>query len=76
MQIRAPKGSGKLAESYKVNEHAEPKTVAGNPRAIAEVYSDDAAAAPQEFGNKRVRNPSRPLGKAGAEIGEMKGKPG
>jgi hypothetical protein len=74
--IRAPRSTSKLAESYKVNEDSAPITIAGNPRVGAEVYSDDPAAAPQEFGNARVRNPSRPLGKAGAELGEMAGEPG
>ena len=68
--------TGKTAESYKVNENTAPVTVAGNPRVGAEVYSDEPAALAQEFGNARTRNPKRPLGKAGAALGELAGEPG
>lgn len=74
--VRVEKRSGKTAESYKVNSKPEPVTIAGNPRVGADVYSDEQSALAQEFGNARTRNPSRPLGKAGAQIGEVKGKPG
>ncbi len=74
-QMRAGKDTGKTAESYKVNENPPPVTLQGNPRATADVYSDDINATRIEFGNKRTRA-QRPLGKAGAEIGEMRGQPG
>lgn len=59
-----------MADEFKVNEHSKPVLLGGNPRVGAEVYNEDPAAAPQEFGNSRVRNPSRTLGKAGARVGE------
>jgi hypothetical protein len=76
VQSRVAKRTGHQAESYKVNENPPPVTLQGNPRAIAEVYSDDPAALADEFGNAKRRNPGRPLGKSGAEIGEMRGQPG
>jgi hypothetical protein len=74
-QSRAGKDSGKTAESYKVNENPPPVTLQGNPRATADVYSDHINATRIEFGNKRTKA-QRPLGKSGAEIGEMRGQPG
>jgi hypothetical protein len=59
-----------MADEFKVNEKSKPVSVGGNPRVGAEVYNSDEAAAPQEFGNARVRNPSRTLGRAGAAVGE------
>jgi len=59
-----------MADEFKVNAKSKPVPVGGNPRVGAEVYNEDPAAAPQEFGNSHVRNPSRTLGKAGARIGE------
>ena len=76
VRSRVTKRTGHQAESYKVNEHPAPVSVGGNPRATADVYSDDPAALADEFGNAKRRNPGRPLGKAGAIIGELRGEPG
>lgn len=76
VQSRVTKKTGAQAESYHVNENPAPVVLDGNPRATADVYSDDPAALADEFGNKNRRKPGRPLGKAGAEIGEMRGQPG
>lgn len=76
---RRSKGPGPhLADSYKVNERGTPwvSKEHGNPHATAEVYSENEAAAPNEFGNATFRRPNRPLGRAGAEVGEMRGEPG
>jgi hypothetical protein len=59
-----------MADEFKVNSASPPVVAGGNPRVGAEVYNSDPAAAPQEFGNARVRNPSRTLGRAGASVGE------
>lgn len=48
----APGPEGRLADSYEVNENAEPVAIDGNPRAGAEVYSSHPGAAPEEFGGK------------------------
>lgn len=70
------KKTGKTAAGYKVNDKTAPVVIGGNPRVGADVFNDEQAALAQEFGNARTRNPSRPLGKAGAIVGEMKGEPG
>lgn len=75
VKLRAGKETGKTIESYKVNEKPEPLVVGGNPRATADVYSDEINATRIEFGNARTKA-QRPLGRAGAEIGEMRGRPG
>lgn len=59
-----------LADGFRVNEHSKPVSLGGNPRVGAEVYNEDEAAAPNEFGNSHVRNPKRTLGRAGAMVGE------
>lgn len=47
-------GAGEhLADSFKVNAESAPVTMGESPRAGAEVYSEDPAAAPEEFGGKR-----------------------
>lgn len=45
--------TGSYARSFKT-EAIEPVLVAGNLRRAAAVYNDDRAAAPVEFGNRRV----------------------
>jgi hypothetical protein len=55
-----------LADDYHVNEHPAPFVMGGTPRAGAEVYSSNSAAAPEEFGGRKNK-PRRWLGKAGAK---------
>ena len=77
-RARAPRGEGPgphMADQYKVNENPAPVVLAGNPRAGAEVFNEDINATRNEFGNKRTKA-HRTLGKAGAEVGEMRGQPG
>lgn len=64
-----------MADQFKVNERPPPVVVGGNPRATAEVYNSDPAAAPSEFGGKH-NQPHRMLGRAGAQVGESNLKDG
>lgn len=50
---RSPGPGPHLADSYEVNATTPPRLVAGEMRVGAEVYSEDPAAAPEEFGGKR-----------------------
>lgn len=60
-----------MADQFKVNREAGVIKVSGNVRVKVEVYNEDPAAAPNEFGNGRTRR-HRMLGRAGAEVGEFK----
>jgi hypothetical protein len=66
--LTARRETGDYAKSFKVNRKPLPIEVAGNLRAIAEVYNSDRAAVTEEFGNARQPNPQRTLGKAGARF--------
>lgn len=68
---------GHLADSYKVDEHAEPVSIDGNPRVGSAVYTDHPAGPPEEFGGRgRAGNTAkRWLGKAGAKFHVGKRKP-
>lgn len=59
-----------LSESFRVKPEAGVIKVGRNVRVKVEVYSESRAAAPMEFGNKRVRG-HRTLGRAGAEYGDF-----
>lgn len=67
-----PVNTGELAGSYDVND-ITPVIAGGNPRAAMEVRNTNAAAAPQEFGNKHVRG-HRMLGKAASKYGDQIGQ--
>lgn len=66
-----PEATGALKSDYKVNDIA-PVTVNGAPRAASEVRNSNPAAAPVEFGGKR-NAAVRPLGRAAAHHGDVKG---
>jgi hypothetical protein len=55
-----------LADDYHVNAQSAPVVLGEAPRVGAEVYSSNAAAAPEEFGGRKNK-PRRWLGKAGAK---------
>lgn len=70
-RTRAKKKTGAYAEGFKVNREAGAVTVAGNPRVNVEVFNEDPAAGPEEFGGKRNAR-HRTLGRAGAAFGDFK----
>lgn len=74
----SPRSSGPgphMADQFKVNEKSAPVKIGGNPRVGVEVYNEDRAAAPNEFGGKYNKR-HRMLGRAGAKIGEWRGEVG
>ena len=80
----APKGKHEgsgdptpFSARFKVVRQIEPWVNTGtgppNPRAIARVENDSPHAAALEFGNRRTKK-HRTLGKAGAMVGEWRGR--
>ena len=67
-----PKATGKMADSYDVNE-LPAVTVAGSPRVASEVRNEDDAAPAVEFGGKRNKA-IRPLGSAASLFGDVRGE--
>lgn len=70
-RLRAKKKTGAYAEGFKVNREAGAVVVAGNARVAVDVFNEDPAAGPEEFGGKRNAR-HRTLGRAGAEFGDFK----
>jgi len=66
----APHDTGDYAAAFRVNEQAGLVSVRGNPRVNVEVYNDDPAAAPLEFGNGRIEA-RRVMLRAGEMMGEV-----
>lgn len=70
----ATKRTGNYASGFKVNSDLAPRTMRGkSPRAYAQVYNSDPAAAPQEFGDRWGNPGHRTLRKAGDAIGNVAG---
>lgn len=70
---RSKQSGTHMADQFKVNARSAPLNIAGNPRVGAEVYNEDPAAAPNEFGGPNNTR-HRMLGKAGGAIGQWKGE--
>lgn len=66
-----PEATGAMKADYEVNRIA-PVTVNKSPRVAAEVRNSNAAAPAVEFGGKRNK-PERPLGRAAAKHGDVRG---
>ena len=62
-----------MADNYKVNESTAPVVAGGNPRVGVEVYNDVRHAAAVEHGVGKKKG-ARPLGKAGAAVGDFVGE--
>lgn len=67
----AVKRTGNYASGFRVNKNPGPLTVGGNPRAIAEVYNSDDAAAPQEFGDRWGNPAHRTLRRSADFLGDV-----
>jgi hypothetical protein len=67
-----PEQTGAMKADYKVNKIA-PVTVNKDPRVAAEVRNSNPAAPAVEFGGKRNK-PVRPLGRAAAKHGDVRGE--
>lgn len=66
-----PEATGAMKSEYEVNDVA-PAVVNGEPRATSEVRNRNAASPAVEFGGKR-NTAVRPLGRAAAEHGDVRG---
>lgn len=64
-----------FADDFKVDAEAADVSLAGNPRATANVYNNNDHALQAEFGTSKQRG-HRTLGQVGAAVGEMRGQPG
>lgn len=60
-----------MADRFKINREAGTMKVDRARRVKVEIYNEATSAAPNEFGNKRVKR-HRMLGRAGAMFGDFK----
>jgi hypothetical protein len=72
-QATAAKDTGAYAEGFKVDSGAGVLAIGRFRRRIVTVVNEDPAAAPNEFGNKKMKA-QRTLGRAGAAVGEYRGE--